>query len=207
LQESDDRPGEAFAALLRKHLKLRPNPISYLDLAKRAGLSKGYISMLIKGRRKPRPAVADRIGRVLGLKSREMAELISTAGPELPPRSGRLPGFLGYSSDPDLNQSLIESSDIVFGEARTPKVEVYAADRRGVVLLRASTVGPGPGYIAVSATNGPDFGWIRVTPDEPLQQLPIHADSALLRLGVEDENGKPQQVYQIELKPRLFLGL
>jgi transcriptional regulator with XRE-family HTH domain len=206
-QESDDRPGAAFAALLRKHLDVRADPISYLDLAKRTGLTKGYISMLMKGRRRPRPAAAERIGRAIGLKSRDIAEMISAASPELRTSSGPSAGFWGSASEPSSNEALISIQPIIIGKARTPMVQVYAADRRGVVLLQASTMGPSPGYLSVSATNGPDFGWIRVTPDEPLQQLPIHADSAILRLGIEDEEGKPRQVHEIELGPRQFLGL
>ena len=173
-------------------------------------LSKGYISLLAQGRRKPRPAVAERIGRVLGLKSKDVTLLVATTSPDMRTRRGRPASFMA-SFLPDSGASTVEPmlviEPVVSGESRTPRVEVHAADRRGAVFLRGETAGPGSGYLAVLATNGPEFSWITVTPDEPLQLLPIHADSAVLRLGVADEKGQPRLVQEIRLGSRQFLRL
>jgi transcriptional regulator with XRE-family HTH domain len=205
-KSEDERPGAEFAEMLHEYLKQRPT--SYQDLADLANLSKGYISLLAQGRRKPRPAVAERIGRVLGLKSRDIARLVATTSPDLRARGGRPASFMA-SQDSESNpvEPLLVIEPVTSGEFRTPRVEVLAADRRGAVFLRAEVDGPGPGYVAIKATNGPDFSWITVTPADPLQLLPIHADSAVLRLGVPDEGGKPRLVQEVRLGSRQFLGL
>jgi transcriptional regulator with XRE-family HTH domain len=204
----DDRPGMEFAAMLRECLKQKPT--SYQDLAELTSLSKGYVSLLAQGRRKPRPEVAERIGRALGLESKEIALLVATTSPDMRTRRGRPATFMA-SFLPDSGVSSAEPmlviESVLSANSRTPRVEVHAADRRGAVFLRAETEGPGPGYLAILATNGPEFSWITVTPEEPLQLLPIHADSAVLRLGVADENGQPRLVQEIRLGSRQFLGL
>lgn len=208
--ESDDRPGAEFAALLRDHLERDPRHPSYQDLAELTGLSRGYISLLAQGRRKPKPAVTERIGRALRLKSGEIALMIKASGTSLQPRGGRPPGFLTKrfmgkdQAGPGPGEPLLVIEPITSGGSQTPRVEVHPADRRGAVWLRAEAIGPGPGYIAVEATNGPNFSWITVTPKDPLQMLPIHADAATLKLGVDD-GGKPRLVHEVRLGPHQFL--
>jgi transcriptional regulator with XRE-family HTH domain len=202
----EERPGEAFATLLRTHLARDPRRMSYQELAELTGLSKGYISLLAQGRRNPKPAVAERIGRVLGLKAREIAGLIESAGSSPRSSGGRPPGFLVGAAEPGSGEPLLVIESIQVGQSQTPRIEVHPSDRRGAVWLRAQTTGPGPGYVAVEATNGPNFSWITVTPEDPLQLLPIHGDAAVLKLGVDDA-GQPRLVHQVVLGPRQFLGL
>ena len=51
--ESDDRPGAEFAALLRDHLERDPRHPSYQDLAELTGLSRGYIVLLCRAGESP----------------------------------------------------------------------------------------------------------------------------------------------------------
>lgn len=203
--DRNDQSEPDFAAMFREYIARQQ--LSYQDFAELAGLSKSYVSLMAKGTRKPRPVVAERIGQVLGLKPREMARLIKAAGPDLRTRGGRSPNFLASQSRSDPTEALATYEPIEGDGGRPIRVEVHSAGRRGVVIVRAETKGPKPGYLSVLATNGPDFGWIKVTPGEPLQQLPIHADSAVLRLGVEGEDGKPRLIGEYGLGPRQFLGL
>jgi transcriptional regulator with XRE-family HTH domain len=211
-KESGDRPGAEFAAILRDYLDRDPRHLSYQDLAELTGLSKGYISLLAQGRRRPKPAVTERIGRALRLKAGEIALMIKASGTSIRPRGGRPPGFMtatpGFmTATPGLGPgeplTWWEPEPIDGGGPLPPKYWVYPADRRGAIWLRAEATGPYMGYIAVEATNGPDF-WITVTPNEPLQMLPIHADAATLKLGVDD-GGKPRWVHKQYLGPHLFL--
>jgi transcriptional regulator with XRE-family HTH domain len=203
--DRDDRPEPDFAALFREYIGRQQ--LSYQDFAELAGLSKSYVSLVAQGKRKPRPLVAERMGQALGLKPREIARFIKAAGPDLRTRGGRSPRFLASLSRPGPDEALLIIEPIEGDGGRTPKVEVYSAGRRGVVMVRAEMEGAKPGYLRVQAKNGPDFDWIKVTSKEPLQQLPIHADSAVLGLGVEDEGGKIRLVHEVTLGPRQFLGL